>query len=144
MQPEQSYANHRRFHPLFHFIVIPLLAINVVVQIVIAVRFFSAMSVWNVFVALAILGGAFLARFYGLRNQDRIIRLEEMLRLQRVLPDDLRARIGELRTRQLIGLRFCSDEELPEACRAVFAGEAPTHDAIKRRVKSWRPDYMRL
>lgn len=143
----QNYANHRRFHPLFHFFVFPLLTINVIVRIWLAVAYFKWFDwivVWDVFVAIAILGGAFLARYYGLRNQDRIIRLEETLRLHHVLPEDLRSRIGELRTRHFIGLRYCSDEELPDACRAVLEGEVATPDQIKQRVKSWRPDYMRL
>jgi len=144
MQPDQNYANHKRFHPLFHFMAAPILAINLIVRIVIAFRFYSMMAVWEVLVAFALLAGVFLARYYGLRNQDRIIRLEERLRLERLLPDDLRARVGDLRTSQLIGLRFCSDAELPDACRAVLAGDGPTLDAIKQRVKSWRPDYHRV
>jgi len=143
MQPEQNYANHRRYFPLFHFIVIPLLSINWIVTIVVAWRHPSAMAWWQVVVAFALVGLAFAARLMALTVQNRLIRLEETLRLERLLPDDLRPRIGELRTRHLIGLRFCSDAELPDACRAVFAGEATTSDAIKRRVKNWRADYSR-
>lgn len=143
MQPEQNLANHTRFHPPFHFVLLPILASNVIVRIVLAVRSFSALAVWDAIIALAIVFIALFARFYGLRNQDRIIRLEERLRLERILPDDLRARVGELRTRQLIGLRFCSDDELADACRAALAEKADTK-AIKQRVRNWRPDYMRL
>src|SRR5436189_4924892 len=115
---EQSYASHRRFHPIFHFFVVPILALNVILQIVLLFWHPTASSVfvlrlWSIVVAFALATLALLARFYSLRQQDRIIRLEERLRLQTILPDDLRARINELRMSQLIGLRFCSDEELP-------------------------------
>ena len=76
--------------------------------------------------------------------QDRIIRLEETLRLQRCLPPELRSRIGELSTGQLIGLRFCSDEEVSELTRAVLNGELRGREEIKRRVRSWRPDTLRV
>jgi len=143
MQPEQTYANHKRYFPLFHFVVIPLLTINWLVTIVVAFRHPSWMNWWQVVVAFAILGLAFASRLMALAVQNRLIRLEETLRLERLLPDDLRARIGELRPRHLIGLRFCSDEEVADACRAVLAGEANTSNDIKRRVKKWRPDYQR-
>jgi len=143
MQREQTYANHKRYFPLFHFVVIPLLTINWIVTIVVAFRLSSWMNWWQVVVAFAILGLAFASRLMALAVQNRLIRLEETLRLERLLPDDLRARIGELRPRHLIGLRFCSDEEVADACRAVLAGEANTSNDIKRRVKKWRPDYQR-
>jgi len=74
----------------------------------------------------------------------RIIRLEERLRLQTLLPEELRPRINELRTSQLIGLRFCCDEELAEVAGAVLAGEVKSQDEIKRRVRQWRADHHRI
>ncbi|HEY4639781.1 MAG TPA: DUF6526 family protein [Thermoanaerobaculia bacterium] len=146
---EQSYASHRRFHPIFHFFTIPILALNVVLQIVLlfwrpSPAAFTFLRVWGILVAIAIAAVALLARFYSLRQQDRIIRLEETLRLQQLLPEDLRSRINELRMSQLIGLRFCSDEELPEVTRAVLAGEVKSSDEIKRRVQQWRADHHRI
>ncbi|HEY3051796.1 MAG TPA: DUF6526 family protein [Thermoanaerobaculia bacterium] len=117
----QTYATHRRYHPIFHFITLPILAINFIVAIVVAVRQFSLLAVWNVIVALALVFLALLVRFYATRNQDRIIRLEEMVRLSRILPEDLRARVPELTTGQLIALRFCADDEVCELTRAVLA-----------------------
>jgi uncharacterized protein DUF6526 len=76
--------------------------------------------------------------------QNRIIRLEETLRMQRCLPPDLQSRIGELTPSQLIGLRFCADEELPELTRAVLSGELRGREEIKRRIKNWRPDHLRV
>jgi hypothetical protein len=140
----QSYASHVRFHPLFHFIGIPILAINVIVKIVQAVRFPSLATGWDVVVAIALLIGMFLARYYALTVQNRVIRLEERVRLQRLLPDDLRGRIDELKTGQLIALRFCSDEELPELARAILSGELSARKDIKRRIKNWRADWLRV
>lgn len=141
---EQSYANHRRFHPVFHFFIVPVLAINVLVAIYWCVRHPMWQTVWGIIVSSAFLALSLLTRFYSLRQQDRIIRLEERLRLRELLPDDLRPRINELRTAQLLGLRFCSDEELPEATRAVLAGEVTSADQIKRRVTQWRADHHRI
>jgi hypothetical protein len=148
MPPEQNYANHRRFHPVFHFFVVPVLAINVLVTLYNVWRYRATSALWqiawSVLVSIAIVLLALLTRFYALRQQDRLIRLEETLRLRDLLPADLKPRINELRTAQLIGLRYCSDEELPEATRAVLAGEVKSPDEIKRRVKQWRPDYHRI
>lgn len=140
----QSYASHRRLHPLFHFIGIPILAINLIVKIVQAVRFPSLASAWDVLVAIALLIALFLTRFYALSVQNRVIRLEERMRLQRCLPEDLRGRIDELKTGQLIALRFCSDEELPELTRAILSGELRDRKEIKRSIKNWRPDWLRV
>lgn len=141
---EQSYASHRRFHPIFHFFAFPILALNVLVSIYWFVKYPRWQMAWGILVALALAVIALMARFYSLRQQDRIIRLEERLRLQSLLPDDLRPRINELRTAQLISLRFCSDEELADATRAVLAGEVTSANDIKRRVKQWRPDHHRI
>src|SRR5579864_1734872 len=101
-EPAQSYETHRRYHPLFHFITLPILIINVIVTIVVAVRHFSALAVWNVVVALAIATLAAIVRFYATKNQDRIIRAEETARLYRLLPAELQPRVAELTTGQLI------------------------------------------
>lgn len=140
----QTYANHRRFHPLFHFIGIPIVSINLIVRIVQAVRLPSLASWWEVVVAAALIIAMFLARYYALNVQNRVIRLEERLRLERVLPPELRSRVGELRTGQLIALRFAPDEELPELTRAVLAGELQEKSAIKKKIRNWRGDWLRV
>src|SRR5436305_14548778 len=94
-RPEQTYANHTRFHPPFHFFAFPILAINLLVTIYVAFRRPTPLTFWIIFVAAALVVIALMARFYGLRNQDRIIRLEERVRLVTLLPDDLRGRINE-------------------------------------------------
>src|SRR5438876_580985 len=126
----QSYDTHRRYHPIFHFITAPILGINFIVAVVIAVRYFSILAVWNAVVALALVFLALLVRFYATRNQDRIIRIEEIVRLSGVLPDELRARIPELTTAQLIALRFCADDEVCELTRAVLAGQVRGREHI--------------
>jgi len=144
MEEAQTYATHRQYVPLFHFFTLPILGLNILVQLYLVIRYFSLGSVWNLFMALALGALAFTIRGMATTAQDRIIRLEETLRLQRCLPADLQGRIGELSTGQLVGLRFCSDGELPELTRAVFSGEVKSRDQIKRRIKSWRPDTLRV
>ncbi len=144
MQPEQNYGNHKRYLPLYHFIVVPLFVLHFIATLVYAFRHPGAKwNWWQVVVAVALLLFVWAARLMALTVQNRVIRLEERLRLERVLPDDLRNRASELRTSQLIAMRFCSDEELSEMCRAVLNGECRDADEIKRRVKSWRPDWLR-
>src|SRR5438105_22347 len=116
----QTYATHRRWYPMYHFFAVPILALNVLVMIAYCWKYPSKWYAWNIVVALALVALALSARFMILRVQDRLIRLEERMRLQQILPEDLRRRIGELTTGQLIGLRFCDDAEAPELCRAVF------------------------
>jgi type VI protein secretion system component VasK len=145
---EQNYANHTRYVPGFHFVTFGILAINLIWSLfrlfwgVPGVPFFDRLLAVAVAVALLLL--AWYARTFPLKAQDRIIRLEETLRLERLLPADLRPRIGELRAGQLIALRFASDAELPEIARAVLAGEVTTPGEIKKRVRTWRADHFRM
>ena len=140
----QDYASHRQYIPLFHFVAAPILGLNVLVQLYVVIFHFSGWAVWNLLVAVALGLFAWTARTMVTRAQDRIIRLEETLRLQRLLPADLRPRIGELSAGQLIGLRFASDEELAELTRAALSGELHGREDIKRRIKNWRPDTLRV
>lgn len=141
----QTYGSHRRYFPLFHFIAIPLLVINLVVRVIYAWMHRGARLVWwEIVVAVALLCVAFASRIMVLTVQDRLIKLEETLRLQRCLPDDLRSRIGELSSGQLISLRFCGDEaELCGLTRSVLNGELKSRNDIKKSIKTWRPDTMR-
>jgi Family of unknown function (DUF6526) len=136
----QSYASHRRYFPPFHFFVLPLLFINLIVRIVVAVRRGGGLAWWDVAIAFVLVVFAFAARYMILRVQDRVIALDESLRLMRCLPEDLRARVGELRTRHLVALRFCDEAEVADLTRAVLAGEANTAGEIKKRIRKWRPD----
>lgn len=140
----QTYANHRRINPLFHLFVSPILIANLAIQIVDAVREPSRGAVWAVVVAAALYGLAISARQMALVLQNRLISLEERSRLARILPEELRARIAELRLGQLIALRFASDPEAPELVRRCLAGEFASNDDIKRAIQDWRRDTLRV
>lgn len=140
----QTYANHRRVYPLFHLFVSPVLVANFAWQLIDAVKAPSFDSVWTAVVAAALYGLAFAARWMALVLQNRIIALEQNLRLARILPDDLRTRIPDLRLGQLIALRFASDAEVPDLMRRTLAGEFVKNGDIKRAVQTWRPDTLRV
>lgn len=141
---EQNFSNHIKFFPAFHFFVAPVLTLNFGWSIARWVHAgFSLGGFVDILTAAALLVLAFCARIFALKVQDRVIRLEERLRCERLLPNDLRARIGELTVDQLVGLRFASDEELPELARRVLDGKVRGRRAIKQQVKNWRADYLR-
>jgi hypothetical protein len=141
--PPQTYANHRRFVPLYHFVLFGILVINLLWSVLRAVRGVSFESVWGILMALALLAMSFFMRIFALTVQDRVIRLEMRLRLKDVLPGDLRGRIGELTPAQLIALRFASDAELPNLVREVLSGNIQDRDVIKRKVRDWQADHLR-
>lgn len=145
---EQSFRNHSRFVPLFHFVVGPILLINFLWA---CYRLFQGLPYQPLFdrlldmlVALALIGVFFFARIFALTAQDRVIRLEERLRLERLLPDDLRPRIPELTRGQLIALRFAHDEELPALTRQVLDQRIRDPKEIKRQIRQWRADHLRV
>ena len=140
----QNFANHVRYHPIHHFFILPVLAINVIVRIVVLVERPGAMTGWELMMALALASLAVLVRVNPLVVQSRIIRLEETLRMHRVLPPEMQPRIAELKNRQIVALRFAPDDELTELTRAVLAGEIQTPKEIKQRVRNWRGDTFRV
>jgi hypothetical protein len=143
MSKVQNFGNHARFFPPFHFFVAPVLLINVIRCIVQAVRAFSIGTAFAVLVALALLVLAFVSRIMVLAIQDRVIRLEMRLRMQQILPADLRGRIPEFSVSQLVALRFAGDAELPELARKVLQENLTNRSAIKKMVRNWQPDFLR-
>ncbi len=143
MQQTQNFANHTKLVPLFHCVVLPILFINLVSSIMHAVHSFSARSGIAVLTAVALLLLALYARTFALTVQDRVIRLEMQLRLQNLLPADLRPRIPEFTTSQLVALRFASDSELPDLARKVLAEKLAERKAIKQLIRDWQPDNLR-
>jgi Family of unknown function (DUF6526) len=139
----QNLANHARFDPPFHFFVLPVFAITVIIVIVHLVTHPSLHSAWLVVFAIAATTAVFKIRMYALKVQDRVVRLEERLRLAILLDKPLRARITELSEAQLVGLRFASDAELP-ALAARALEEKLSNAEIKKAVTQWRPDYWRV
>jgi hypothetical protein len=140
----QTFENHTRYVPLYHFVLFGILMINLVWSVVRIVRHHSVDAAVALLIALGLLILFFYARQFALTMQDRLIRLEMRLRLVKVLPADLAQRIGELTVSQLIGLRFASDEELPELVRKVLAEGIRDRTAIKRMVRTWEGDYLRV
>ena len=83
------------------------------------------------------------ARMFALSVQDRVIRLEERLRYERLLPPDLQARILEFEPGQLVALRFASDAELPGLARKVLDEKLSDRKAIKKMIQNWQSDDLR-
>ena len=141
---EQSYVNHVKWVPLFHFFVIPVLVLNLVQSIY---KFFhlgfSFDRLVGVLTAAALVLLTFQARLFALKVQDRVIRLEERLRMERLLPADLQPRIAEFTPSQLIALRFAGDAELPVLTRKVLTDKIIEGKVIKQMVQNWRADYLR-
>jgi hypothetical protein len=139
----QTLANHPRIDPPFHYVQLPLAMIAVIVSLVYLVRNPGWASVLLVILAIGYFMATSRLRIYALRVQDRVIRLEERLRLALLLPESARSRIADLTESQLIALRFASDAELPTlAMRAL--NEGLTNKQIKNAIENWRGDYFRV
>ena len=143
MSQPQNFENHARFVPAFHFFVAPVFLLNVVWSIVRVVRNFSVGTIMALLVAIALFLLAFTARIFALTVQDRVIRLEMRLRMQQLLPVDLRGRIPEYTVDQLVALRFASDVELPALARKVLDEKLANRKTIKRMVQDWQADLLR-
>lgn len=139
----QDYAHHVKYDPPFHFFLLPVLLVNIILVIYHLIRHPGFPAVWFLILSLALLVIAGRMRSYATHLQDRIIRLEERMRLAQVLPEDLRPRIGELKVPQLIALRFASDAELPALVMRVL-DEKLDRNGIKKAITSWRADDFRV
>ena len=139
----QTFANHTRWDPLFHFFALPVFFLLAIARLVHFIRrpglHAALMFVAAVAAAIAVLK----IRLYALRVQDRVIRLEEHLRLASLLSEPLRSRIPELTEAQLVGLRFASDAEVPRLVERALSEKLSQAD-IKKAIQTWRPDYWRV
>jgi uncharacterized membrane protein YciS (DUF1049 family) len=142
--PAQNYDNHRKFVPGFHGIAFGILAINFFYSLYAVVTAFSVASVIALLLAFGLIMVMLYARLFALSAQDRVIRLEERLRLQALLPPEQKDTIDKLTTAQLIALRFASDDEVGALAATVIAEGIENRDEIKKRVTNWRPDHQRL
>jgi len=140
---EQSYKRHARWLPAFHFFVMPVLLANVLNSLRHVYLLPTLGMVFQLVVAAALLTLALMSRVMALTVQDRVIRLEMRLRLRGLLPPDLHPRINELTHRQLVAMRFASDDEMAELVREVLNGKLATSNEIKQRVKNWQADWLR-
>lgn len=143
MPQEQNYSNHAKFDPKFHFFLAPVAGIYLIFTIYQAIRNPGLETILHVVIAAWALVAVFTLRLYSLKVQDRVIRLEERLRLKELLPASLQPRIGELTESQLIGLRFASDAELPELVSKALSQNMGNKE-IKQAIKNWRPDFFRV
>jgi Family of unknown function (DUF6526) len=143
MEKQQTFANHTKYDGYFHFFVLPVLAINVLVIAYELLRHPGALGTWLLLISIVLLVMATRMRSYATHLQDRIIRVEERLRLMSILEEPLRSRIHELSGSQLVALRFASDAELPALVQRVLDEKLSRAD-IKRAVTNWRPDYSRV
>lgn len=139
----QTRSNHIRRDPAFHFFLMPALLLLLVWSVIHLVRHFETTSIAFVVIAILMLLTALKARMYAAKVQDRVIRLEERLRLSGLLPEPLRARIGELTESQLIALRFAGDAEVPDLVQRTL-NENLVAKQIKEAIVTWRPDYWRV
>jgi hypothetical protein len=142
----QSFSSHAAFDPPYHLYASIGLLANLIMGIVILVLSFHTqrlLGIWIVVLSVVLILMFLRLRTYPLKIQDRVIRLEERLRLDALLPDDLRKRIPELTEDQLIGLRFASDEEIPTLVQTTLEKQL-TRKQIKERIQTWRPDHFRI
>ncbi len=142
-QSPQSLKNHARFDPLFHFVLAWVAIINVIVAIVFVVHRRDFYSVWFLVLSLAAFGALFRLRQYPLKVQDRVIRLEERLRLQALAPSEWHTQIYKLTEDQLIALRFAGDDEVVELAKQALEHNL-SRKQIKERIRSWRADNWRV
>ena len=139
----QSYSNHAKFDPPFHFFVLPIFLINILAIGYLLFRNPGIGGAWLLVLSVAFLVHAGRTRSYATHLQDRVIRLEERLRLAAILQEPLRLRIGELTDSQFVGLRFASDAELPALVQRALDEKLSRSD-IKKAITNWRPDYSRV
>lgn len=140
----QTFANHARTHPPFHFFVLPGGLVLLILTVINVIRHYDRLDAWILlWIGLLFPVAALLIRTNALRVQDRLIRLEERLRLEALLSAELSARIGELTESQLIALRFASDNELPALVAKVLAAKMQSKE-IKQAIVTWRPDTFRV
>ncbi len=144
MAQEQNYQNHARWFPLVHFVIFPLLTINLIWAIVCVVMEFDWFRLQYLLLSLTVILLALAARMQALKAQDRVIRLEERLRYRDVLPADLARTAAGFRASQMIALRFAPDEELVNIIPRIGSGELTTSKEIKMAIKKWRPDHFRV
>lgn len=144
----QTYENHLRLDPSYHFLIMGLLTANAVIAVLALIRMFRSHAfdfsvLWSLVMAVTFLLVLLKLRMYALHNQDRLIRLEEQLRMKALLPAALATRAMELKPSQYVALRFASDEELPGLVQQTL-DEDLDNGQIKKRIKTWRPDTFRV
>lgn len=144
METSQNFANHTRWHPMFHFFLLPVMLINFVWAIVDFVKAPTPNSGWWIVVSLALVLLTFFARTYSLKVQDRVIRLEEALRYRQLLSPAALQQVSALTVPQIVALRFAGDDELETLTAQTLAGGFAKSSDIKQAIKNWRADTFRV
>ena len=139
----QSFKSHGRFDPPFHFFLTFISVATIIISAIYAFHHTCFYSIWLVVVSVAAFIALFKLRSYPLKVQDRVIRLEERIRLQALAPSEWHAQIYKLTEDQLIGLRFAADDEVVELAKQALEHNL-TRKQIKERIKDWRGDYWRV
>lgn len=140
---EQNLKNHGRLDPPFHLVSFALLLVNLGIVVAYAIKHLNMYTAWTVILSVGIFIPFLKIRTYALKVQDRVIRLEERLRLQSLAPTEWHKQIYQLTEDQLIGLRFAGDDEVVELAKVALE-EKLTRKQIKERIRSWRPDNWRI
>ncbi len=146
MSVPQTYENHVRYDPIWHFFITPLLLVNIIFAVYATIHHWPAhwhSFVWWVVMAIVLMMAVGKAREHSTKVQDRVIRLEERLRFAALLPADELERSQTLTESQYVALRFASDAELPALVKRTLA-EKLTQKQIKEAIENWRPDYFRV
>jgi hypothetical protein len=144
MAEAQSYKSHAKNVPLYHYVLLPILLVNFVFSLYRLWQDPAKLTVWAVVMAFAFIVTALFARVFALKAQDRLIRLEERMRMRELLPPDMQARINDFTPDQLVAIRFASDAELPALATTVLNGNIQKRAEIKKLIKHWRPDHCRV
>ena len=144
MPETQNFQNHTRYHAPFHFVFAPLALINLIWSGYNFLRHFDADSLHWLLVAFILLVVGLLARTSALKAQDRVIRLEENLRYQKILSPELVKKAEALTPGQIVALRFASDAELSGLVQQTLDGKFEKGKDIKLAVKNWREDHLRV
>jgi hypothetical protein len=139
----QSFKNHARFDPPFHFFLVLVLLVNLIIAIVHLIHHLNFVSVWFLVLSIAAVLALLKVRMYALKVQDRVIRFEERLRLKALAPADWHKQIDRLTEDQLIGLRFAPDEEIVGLAKEALEKNL-NRKQIKQRINNWRPDHWRV
>jgi hypothetical protein len=139
----QNLKNHGKIDPPFHMVFFTVLVVNLVMAVSFAINHFNVFSAWLVIISIAVFIPLVKVRAYPLKVQDRVIRLEERIRLQSLAPAEWHTQIYRLTEDQLIGLRFAADDEVVELAKQALEDNL-NRKQIKERIKSWRPDYWRV
>ncbi len=140
----QSFSRHTRWHTPYHFVLFPILFIHFAWCILRVTKEPTLEHFEQLLLSFGLLLMMLLVRVNPLKAQDRIIRLEEQLRYQRLLPADLAARASALPVRFIVAMRFASDAELPQLAQLAVDGAFATPKDLKEAIRNWRGDYFRV